>query len=144
MASQLGKPAINDPRGQQWNNDQLRNLQQIVGNIRERFRTVDDAVSTLQATTAGVSSSTGADVTALKKRVTALEQALSALEAKVNGLETGAGADTDPRVEQMAGELDTLRRQVSSIDTVGQTATLAAALPGMQRQLDQLSCGVLI
>lgn len=101
MAAQLGKPAINDARG-----NSLRDLQQIVGNIRERFRVVDAAVVALQTSTSGVTATTASDLTALKKRVTNLEQALVALQAEVDAIElTGGPSETDPRVEQIAGEL---------------------------------------
>lgn len=164
MASQLGKPAINDPRG-----NGLRDLQQIVANVRERFRVVDAAVTTLQTATAGITANTASDLTALKKRVTNLEQALAELQAEVDALDLSGGAgDTDPRIEQMAGELmglqtqvdglgndpgrlpqveavvATLQRQVDDIDTVGQTATHAALLQRLTDRIDDLDRGVLI
>jgi len=169
MATSIGKPAINDPRGRQWNNDQLRDLQQIIDNIRKRFAAAESALAALQASTAGVTANTAGDLTALKKRVTNLEQALAALQAEVDALDlSGGSGDTDPRIEQMAGELmglqaqvdglgndpgrlpqveaavATLQRQVDDIDTVGQTATHAALLQRLTDRIDDLDRGVLI
>lgn len=163
--SQLGKPAINDARG-----NSLRDLQQIVGNIRERFRIVDAAVSTLQTATAGINANTAGDLTALARRVTNLEQDLAALQAEVDALDLSGGdaGGTDPRVEQMAGELQqlqdqldsqaadpgrlpqleatvaTLQQQVDDIDPVGQTPAHAAMLKAAQDQIDSLNRSYLL
>lgn len=106
-AARLGFPAINDPRGSAFAPEQLRGLQQIVGNVRERFRNVDAAISTLQSTTV-TTTTAQADLKALKKQIENLQAELDALEEVVAGLTTG-GFETDPRTEQIAGELLEIR-----------------------------------
>lgn len=165
-AARLGFPAINDPRGSAFAPEQLRGLQQIVGNVRERFRNVDAAISTLQSTTV-TTTTAQADLKALKKQIENLQAELDALEEVVAGLALG-GFETDPRTEQIAGEMMALRQavdsveadpsrlpaaeasiaalraQVDDIDPVGQTAAHSAMLQSLQDQIDSISKGVLL
>lgn len=103
-SARLGFPAINDPRGAQVD---MRGLQQVVANIRERFKNVDAAIVTLQSTTV-TTTTAQADLKALKKQIENLQAELDALEEVVAGLSTG-GFETDPRTEQIAGELLEIR-----------------------------------
>jgi len=162
MATTLGKPAINAPR--EFN---LRGLQQVIESVRERFRAVDAAISTLQSTTV-TTTQAATDLNALKKQVANLETELDALAEVVAGLDAGE-FQTDPRTEQLAGELmqaqqdvaslelreperlpqleavvAALQQQVDSIDAVGQTATHSALLQSLQDQLDSMNRSVLI
>ena len=135
--SNLGKPAINDPR-----EFSLRGVQQVIGNIRERFKGVDSAIATLQTNSATAFSVSG-DLATIKKQLVNLQAEIDALEAIVDGLETG-GFETDPRTEQLAGELQALQAKVDGIDDVGQTPTHAALLKGLQDQVDSLNLTVLL
>lgn len=159
-APRLGFPAINDPRGAG-----LRDLQQVVANIRERFKGVDGSIAGLQTNSATAFTVSG-DVAAIKKQLVNLQAELDALEAVVAALELG-GFETDPRTEQLAGELleirealsdeggaervpaieaavATLQRQVDDLDTVGQTPAHSAMLHDLQDQIRSINLGVLV
>lgn len=164
MATKLGFPAINDPRGAG-----LRDIQQVVANIRERFRTLDGVIGSLQ-TSAIVAAGSATDITAIKKQINTLQAELDALAAIVAGLDSFSGDFTDPRVEQIAGELlgmqaeiDTLAQpdiegrvpsveaslaalqdHVDGIDPVGQTASHAALLHQVQDQIDSINRSYLL
>lgn len=160
----LGKPAVNDPR-----EFTLREVQLVVANIRQRLGLLDSTVGTLQATTAQSQFTASADLRDLKTQLANLQAELNALAEIVAGLEGGGASDTDPRTEQLAGELMELQRevgqlgspdpgrlpqveaqlaglqqQVDGIDTIGQTSVHAAMLQRLQRQVEDLNCGVLI
>ena len=163
MATQLGKPAINDPSA-----FDLRGVQQVIGNIRERFKTVDATITAIQTTQTAAAQQRASDLTALQRAIANLQQALSALTQVVNNLELGG--DSDPRVEQLAGELmalqeavdalgepddtgrvpqleaqvGTMQAQLDEVDTVGQTPLHAALLHGLQAQVDDINRGVLV
>lgn len=163
MASTLGKPAVNDPR-----EFTLREVQQVVANIRERLRVLDSTLATVQNLQNVGRQTTATDIAALQRQITNLAAELDALAAVVAGL-TGGGGDTDPRTEQLAGELlalqidvksiglevpgrlpaveaqvAQLQSQVDGIDTVGQTPTHAALLQKLQDQVNDLTRSVLL
>lgn len=163
MASTLGKPAVNDPR-----EFTLREVQQVVANIRERLRVLDSTLATVQNLQNVGRQTAAADITALQRQITNLAAELEALAAVVAGL-TGGGADVDPRTEQLAGELmalqlevdaigepdpgrlpqleaqvGQLQQQVDAIDPVGETPVHAALLQDLQKQVDSINCSYLI
>lgn len=163
MATQLGRPSVNDPR--EFN---LREVQQVVANIRERLRALDTAVATVQSVQVARADSSVVDLNAIRRDIATLKQALTALQAQVDALSSlDGGTDTDPRLEQIAGELQALQhqlndqdgadrlpqleaevgeltRQVADIDPVGQTPVHAALLQKLQEQIDDLNLGVLL
>lgn len=69
-----GKPAIANPR-----DFNLRAFQLAVGNISERFRLLDTAVSNLQSTTGD--NSLQAQVSNLQQQIISLQQRLTTVEA---------------------------------------------------------------
>lgn len=160
--AQLGKPAVNDPR-----EFTLREVQQVVANVRERLRIVDSTLATVQQVQQVGTQTSANQFAAMQKQLTALSQALAALSAIVAGL--GAGGDTDPRTEQLAGELMALQQQVDrigdpdpgrlpqleavvaelqhqveEIDPIGQTPAHAALLQGLQEQINDLNLSYLV
>lgn len=165
MATQLGKPAVNDPR-----EFTLREVQQVVANIRERLRVLDATLASVQTLQNVGRQTTATDITALQRQITNLAAELAALAAVVAGLE-GGGDSTDPRTEQLAGELmalqlevdalgtptpdpgrlpqleaqvGELQQQVDAIDHVGETPVHAALLQDLQKQVDSINCSYLI
>lgn len=159
----LGKPAVNDPR-----EFTLREVQQVVSNIRQRLGILDSTLATVQTIQQVGAQTAAVDLAAVKRSITNLQNALTALTAVVAALEV-AGSETDPRTEQMAGELMALQaelsglsiagpgrlpqveaqvaqmqQQIDAVDTVGQTPVHAALLQGLQRQVGDINCGVLI
>jgi NAD(P)H-hydrate repair Nnr-like enzyme with NAD(P)H-hydrate epimerase domain len=147
MATPLGKPAINDPRS----ND-LREVQIVIGNIRERFRTLDAAVSQIGQQQQAAGQTANSELDALRRQIATLQEALAALVLVVDAMDPGS-IDTDPRTEQLAGELQQLRRDIAAIDIPagaggegepGQQPVHAALLQGLQEQIDDINRGVLV
>jgi chromosome segregation ATPase len=161
MATRLGTPAVNDPR-----EFSLREVQQVIANIRERLKGLDAAVTAVQSLQTGSTQSVNASLTSLQRQITNLAQQVTALEAEVDALQS-AGAETDPRVEQMAGEMQQLthaieaaesperlpqveaqlaelEQRVNEIDPIGQTPAHAALLQSLQSQIDDLNRSVLL
>lgn len=154
----LGKPSVNDPR-----EFTLREVQLVVANIRQRLGLLDSTVGTLQATTAQSQFTASADLRSLQTQLKNLQAELDALAAVVDGLTGGGDVGSDPRIEQLAGELHdlqsvsdegrlpsveaamaTLQQQVDSIDVVGQSPAHAALLQQLQDQVDSLNRSVLL
>lgn len=163
MATQLGRPAVNDPR--EFN---LREVQQVVANIRQRLQVLDTTLASVQAVQVARADASVVDLTSIRRDIATLKQALTALQAQVDALASlDGGNDTDPRLEQIAGEMQALQRQlddqdgtdrlpqleaqvgeltrqVDEIDPVGQTPVHAALLQKLQEQIDDLNLGVLL
>lgn len=125
----LGRPAVNDPR-----EFTLREVQQVVANIRERLRVLDLTVSTVQSTQTNGSSTVSADLTALQRQITNLAAVVAALQVQVDGLDLG-GSETDPRVEQLAGELMGIRRDLDDEPLAPRVEQLAGELQGLQQEV---------
>lgn len=133
MATQLGKPAINDPKG-----TTLRDLQQVVGNVRERFRGLDVVMTELQVQQRAGAQTSANSLTALKKQLTALSQALTQLQTQVDGLDLGGG-EADPRVEQITGELVEIRAALDEPRPDPRTEQIAGELVALQAAIDGMS-----
>jgi hypothetical protein len=162
MAARLGSPAVNDPR-----EFTLREVQQVVANVRERLRIIDSTLANVQLVQQVGTQTSATQFAAMQKQLTALAQALAALTAVVAALESDDA--TDPRTEQIAGELlalqtlvaqlgdpdpgrlpqleavvGQLQQQVEQIDTVGQTPLHAALLQRLQDRVDDLNRSYLV
>jgi len=139
MATASGKPAINDPRG-----NTLRDLQQIVANVRQRFTTVEGAIATLQTTTV-TTTQAATDLNALKKQVSSLEAELDALAEVVAGLDFGE-FQTDPRTEQLAGEMMQAQKDLASMELrePERLPQLEATVATLQQQVETARSGATI
>jgi hypothetical protein len=137
--AQLGKPAVNDPR-----EFTLREVQQVVANIRERLRILDSTLSTVQTLQQVGAQTAAVDLASLQRQITNLSQALAALTAIVDGLELGGF--TDPRTEQLAGELMALQLEVDNLGSPdpGRLPQLEAQVGQIQQQVDSNNCTYLI
>lgn len=132
MATQLGRPAVNDPR--EFN---LREVQQVVANIRERLRALDTVLASVQAVQVARADASVVDLNGIRRDIATLKQALAALQAQVDALESlDGGSDGDPRLEQIAGELVALQQQLQDPDPDPRVEQLAGELQAMQRQVD--------
>ncbi len=162
MATSLGKPSISLPVIPLNGKD----LQVIVDNVRKRITALDSTVTTIQAIQGQSGFTVTKDLRSLQQQISNLQAELDALEAIVAGLTGGGEFQTDPRTEQLAGEvmalqqaveaddsgrlpqveasLATLQTQVDGIDQIGQTAAHAALLQGLQEQVDEIHRGYLV
>ena len=135
----LGKPSVNDPR-----EFTLREVQQVVSNIRQRLGALDATVNTVQAIQQVGAQTAAVDLAAIRRQITNLQLALDALTSVVAGLELGGS--TDPRVEQLAGELMALQQDLAALGDPGpgRLPQVEAQVAQIQQQVDGVSCGVLI
>ena len=74
MATQLGKPAVIDPRELT-----LREVQQVISNIRQRLGALDSTLSTVQQLQNVGRQSTATDLTSLQRQIDNLQKALAAV-----------------------------------------------------------------
>lgn len=134
----LGKPSVNDPR-----EFTLREVQQVVSSIRQRLGALDSTVNTVQTIQQVGAQTAAVDLAAIKRQIVNLQLALDALASVVASLESG---NTDPRTEQLAGELMALQLVVSNLGDPGpgRLPQVEAQVAQIQQQVDTVSCGVLI
>lgn len=134
----LGKPSVNDPR-----EFTLREVQQVVSSIRQRLGALDSTLTTVQAIQQVGAQTAAVDLAAIKRQIVNLQLALDALTSVVAGLESG---NTDPRTEQLAGELMALQLVVSNLGDPGpgRLPQVEAQVAQIQQQVNTVSCGVLI
>jgi len=135
----LGKPSVSDPR-----EFTLREVQQVVSNIRQRLGALDSTLNLVQTIQQVGAQTAAVDLAAIKRQITNLQLALDALTSVVAGLELGGS--TDPRVEQLAGELMALQLELGGLSTQGpgRLPQVEAQVAQIQQQVDGVSCGVLI
>jgi len=94
----IGKPSINQPAS-----NQLQAIQQFANNVRERFRSVESAITALQTNTTQ-SAATTASLLSITTQIAALTSRVAALEADVEfqqievalAIETGTDTTATP------------------------------------------------